>query len=330
MEEKLIKEQISVIIPVYNGEAFLAACIQSVLSQTYKNVEICIVDDGSTDATLEIIRENAKKSERIKYMHTENKGVCHARNKGIEMATGEYFTFLDADDQLCSGALQAMYDLIIKHAADISIVRSKNFSGDSSKANASETCEEKVFVWSGEEAMEKMLDDHASMHSAVSKLYKMESLGGVRFVEGRKINEDNFFVFECLTKAGRVVYQNRKEYLRFVVPGSASRSAFSDKFFDILYFAERKAEIITAEFPQFRNKLPFVEAKARRALLLNLCKTNDKKYRQSRKDCLRILRKNMHLLKPESGFDKRLYFAIRFRLFWIYQWYLHRKMAKRF
>ncbi len=329
MKETVSAELISVVIPVYNGERFIAGCMESVLAQTYTNYELIVVDDGSKDTTLGIIKEYAQREAKIKYVHTENKGVCHARNTGIELAAGDYITFLDADDRLRPNALAVMTDLLKNNAADLAIVSATTLPYGEG-ADEAYMCKEKVFVWSQEEAMQKMIEDHYSMHTVFAKLYKKELLRDIRFVEGRKIHEDNFFVFECLTKASRAVFQNNKVYLYTLVSGSASRSAFSDKFFDILYFADRKVEIVERMFPAFRDKTPLILTRARRALLINLCKTYDKKYRAQQEQCLRVIRKNMHMLSATSAFDKRLYFAIRFRLFWLYKWYIYTRMSKNF
>lgn len=322
-------ELVSVIIPVYNGEKYIANCIESLLVQTYKQHEIIIIDDGSSDATLNIIKQYANKYPSIRFLHTENQGVSRARNAGIELAEGDYITFLDADDQLRENALEVMYNLIKSAEADISIVESIYFRFGEKPDNEYQ-CAEDVIIWDMQEAFQKAIEDHAFTHSAWAKMYKRELVKGIRFTEGRKINEDKFFVFQCFTKCKRVVYQNNKVYLGFVTPGSASRSAFSEKFFDILYFADRKVDIINRDFPAFKESIPAVLVRARLSLLYNLCKTYDKKYRRHEKECLQFIRKNMQAITPNSHFEKRLLAVIKYRLFKLYKFRLYKQFKKYF
>lgn len=114
-------ELISVIIPVYNSERYLSRAIKSVLNQTYKNYEIILIDDGSTDTSREICDNFSKENNRIRVIHQENKGVSFARNIGIKMSNGNYIAFLDADDEMTNYALEIMYNEIINTKVDIVI-----------------------------------------------------------------------------------------------------------------------------------------------------------------------------------------------------------------
>ena len=112
---------ISIIIPVYRVEKYLEECLNSVINQTYANLEIILIDDGSPDRCGQICDEYAKKDERIEVIHQENQGVSNARNHGIEMAKGKYITFIDSDDYLEQDYIKYLYDEITKFNADISI-----------------------------------------------------------------------------------------------------------------------------------------------------------------------------------------------------------------
>ena len=115
MDEKLV----SVIIPAYNIEDYIGRCLDSIISQTYKNLEIIVVDDGSRDHTGEILDNYAKKDRRIKVIHKENGGVSSARNKGIEAAEGDYIGFIDGDDLIESEMYKTLVDLLEEENADI-------------------------------------------------------------------------------------------------------------------------------------------------------------------------------------------------------------------
>ena len=112
---------ISVIVPAFNSEKWLTECCESVLRQTYPNVELIVVNDGSTDGTYNLLNYIAEKDHRVRVIHTENTGVCRARNIGLDAAAGDYITFLDADDLLMSDALEKLYAQISLTSADMVI-----------------------------------------------------------------------------------------------------------------------------------------------------------------------------------------------------------------
>ena len=120
-------EKISVIIPVYNDEKYLAQCLDSVLRQTYSNLEIILVDDGSTDSTPELCEKYREKYANIRILHKKNGGVGSSRNAGLEMATGEYVLFVDHDDLLSETHIEELYKLLKKNDADIAVGNFNHF-----------------------------------------------------------------------------------------------------------------------------------------------------------------------------------------------------------
>lgn len=109
-----MEEKISVIIPVYNDEKYLKQCIESVLTQSYRNLEVILVDDGSTDATPAICEDFRRQDDRIRVIYKQNEGVGASRNTGLAMATGDYILFIDHDDWLLEDHIQKLYDLLKK------------------------------------------------------------------------------------------------------------------------------------------------------------------------------------------------------------------------
>ncbi len=120
-------KKVSVIIPVYNVEEFLRECLDSVINQTYKNLEIILIDDGSTDGSGVICDEYEKKDKRIKVAHQENKGVSKARNAGYRLAGGDYVIFLDSDDIFDLALIEKMLDVSLKYQTEITICKEKGF-----------------------------------------------------------------------------------------------------------------------------------------------------------------------------------------------------------
>lgn len=120
-------ERISVIVPVYNVEKYLDKCVQSILNQTYENIELVLIDDGSTDGSSKICDKYGKIDSRVKVIHKENGGLSSARNRGIDEAVGKFITFIDSDDYIHHQMLEILYEGIIKNKSDISICEYRRF-----------------------------------------------------------------------------------------------------------------------------------------------------------------------------------------------------------
>ena len=317
---------ISVIVPAYNAEKWIADCCQSVIVQTYTNWELIVVNDGSQDQTAKIVECMSCDHARIRLISTENGGVCHARNVGLDAAMGEFITFLDADDMLTEDALEKLYILLSENNGQIAVM-SKIYLYPDEKAPV-QNGKSNIAIWENEHVLKKSLEDHPASHSVYAKLYQRELIGDTRFVEGRRIHEDSFFVFQCFGKCKRAVYQNSGVYLYYMVPGSVSRSNFSDKYFDILYFAQEKARILQEKFPQHISAIGDIMMRANLALLYNMCKTYEKQYCLQQKKCVRYIRENRKRFIPVTKLEKRCLFLIRFHVFWVYKIYLYLRMGR--
>ena len=180
--------KVSVIIPVYNVEKYLPRCIKSVLDQTYQDLEIILVDDGTKDNSGIMCDEYATKDNRIRVIHKENGGLSSARNSGIEIATGDAVFFLDSDDYLSTECIEKMVYLMEENDAGISIIQMKYIP-----ENQNDECAEKeienVVVMNSEQAIEESLYQKLYTCCAPAKLYKRKVIGEVRFPLGR-ISED--------------------------------------------------------------------------------------------------------------------------------------------
>lgn len=304
---------ISVIVPAYNAGKYIEGCVESVLSQTYTAWELIVVDDGSKDGTYESALKLAESDDRINVIHTENGGVCSARNTGLEAAKGEYVTFLDVDDRLEPDALRVLTSVMTENNSDIAIGQCTRFreNGESFKSKYSDS----EILWKDKEALVASLEDHPATYSVWGKLYRRGIIGDTRFDVGRRVHEDSFFLFELLLKCPTVSVGCEYVYRYFITPGSASRAAFSDKFFDILYFADRKKRLIEDKFPELIGYIPNLLIKANMALLSNLKKTKDKKYAPSEKQCIKEIKKYKKHFKPASNADKKWFWIITHGLY---------------
>lgn len=311
------KIKFSVIVPVYNAEKYIAECIESVLNQTFSDLELLLVDDGSPDNSGAICDEYAAKDSRVKVFHQENGGVCAARNTGLDNATGEYVSFVDSDDYLESNALEILYNDILTHNADVSCAL---MAGDDNqdKANLKNGVYE---VWQESDALKNALLDNRFTYSSCAKLFKRALIGDMRFEVGRKIHEDSFFVFSCFLKQPTVVVRNIAVYNYRNNSYSASHAEFSEKFFDILYFANKKKELASSAFPEFEAEINNTIVKANLAMLHAFCNTNDKQYKKDIKKCIKTVKKLKKYFVPAVAGDKKFFLVVTYNLYGIFKIY---------
>lgn len=308
---------ISIIIPAYNAGKWLIFCLNSIFNQTYLNWEAIIIDDGSQDDTLKIANKLAADNERVRVLHTKNGGVCRARNMGLEAAAGEFITFLDADDMLLPDALERLYGAIIIDDADIAIGWKTNIKEDGTDLGCPYRREKAILA--GTQALEWSMSDHPAMYAVWGKLYKKEAIGNVRFVEGKRVHEDSFFVFQCCLNQPKVSICQDIVLQYRLSENSASRTEFSDKFFDILFFAKEKKALIENYCPKLIPLAKNVLVKANMALLRNLCKVRDSQYRTIEKNCIQSVIEDKAYYKTAIKSDQRWFFIITHRLYWPYK-----------
>ncbi len=202
---------VSIIIPVYRVEKYLARCIDSVISQTYTNLEIILVDDGSTDLSGKICDEYRKKDRRIIVIHQENAGASNARNRALDIMSGDAVVFVDADDFIDVGHIETLVNLINRTEADIAISSYVKSSAENAVVfSKSKNTDEALYT--GEEACIRMLLAKDIDSCVCCKLVKKEILGKSRFRNDMTIGEDLEFYYRVLRKAKKVAYSNKKEY----------------------------------------------------------------------------------------------------------------------
>ena len=196
-------EKISIIIPVFNVEKYLKRCLESVLSQTYYNIEIILIDDGSQDKCGRICDEYAANDSRIVVIHKKNEGLSIARNCGIEMATGDYICFVDSDDYISPDYCQKLYNAIVTENADIAMCRFIRFSSDKCNESIKHNGEKKV-INSVDALKEIYLADGELFTVVWNKMYKKSVIGDIRYPQNR-INEDEFTTYKFFLNAKKIV-----------------------------------------------------------------------------------------------------------------------------
>ncbi|MGA9213447.1 glycosyltransferase family 2 protein [Kaistella sp.] len=201
---------ISLIIPCYNAEQTLEKCLNSVIQQSYNNLEIIMVDDGSTDGTSKIYKDFQSKDERIKVFKQDNSGVSKARNKGVKTATGKYICFVDSDDWVETNYCSELYHLLVTENADIAIIEASYEDKNGNIIFNKPISDEKIF--DGKRALALLLEDKVMQSHPWGKLYKADFLKNVSFPENLKCFEDYSTLFKIFDKAVKVVRSNDQLY----------------------------------------------------------------------------------------------------------------------
>lgn len=196
-----MKDLISVIVPVYNVEAYLPMCLESIINQTYKNLEIILINDGSTDNSLNICKNYAKKDDRIVVKTQKNKGLSATRNKGIEMAHGKYIGFVDADDVISLNMYEYLYRAIIQDRSQLSICNYIMFDKEKPIFTKKYQSTKLTTV----EALKQLMIDKDITNHAVDKLYLRDLFDGIEFPVDRKY-EDIATTYKLFLSANSISY----------------------------------------------------------------------------------------------------------------------------
>ena len=310
---------ISVIIPAFNSENTIERACRSVLEQSYSNAELVVVDDGSADNTAQIVRDLSYEDNRIKLISQENYGVCKARNVGMDHAEGDYLFFLDSDDELTSDALDKMYHMAVQYQAEVVTGGFMNVFPDGKEWPDSYGLEQPV-VWENTEFLSHSLADHMATHSACAKLYRSTLAKNVQFVEGRRIHEDGFYVFEIALQQPKTVVVDLpviRRYFRKMVPGQI---VYSEKLYDMLYFGKRKYQIVSERFPQMLPQAKNIVVKAALATLNTIRLVDDSRVNDLETDCIDIIREYAEAFIPASFKDKITFWVARMGLYRLYKY----------
>ncbi|MBD9098412.1 glycosyltransferase family 2 protein [bacterium] len=231
-----MKDKISIIVPVYKVEQYLRKCVDSIIKQTYSNLEIILIDDGSPDDCPIICDEYAMKDNRVVVIHKKNGGLSDARNVGIAKATGKYITFVDSDDYIASDYIEYLYKLILSANGDVSIVLPQIFY-DNQEQVAISNKKESIRIYDSKSALLTMLYQKEFDTSAWGKLYSKKIFEDVVFPVGN-IYEDISTIYKTLLKSKVVVYSNQKKYYYLKRNDSIMGRSFKEKDMDYIYQAE--------------------------------------------------------------------------------------------
>ena len=311
---------ITVIVPVYKVEPYLQKCVDSIINQTYTNLEMILIDDGSPDRCPTICDEYAQKDNRIKVIHQDNSGLAQVRNVGIDNAQGEYITFIDSDDFVVPNYVELLYKGLDKFNAEMSIA-SLCIYRDVAKFEKS-TEPDDFFEISKEKCIEQYTSIKTNPFiSAWNKLYKRELFSSIRYPNG-KLYEDAFTTYKLIDKAKKIVFTPSKLYFYRINPQSILGQSFNEKHYEMV-------EAFRSGFEFFNQKRDYEAASMFVPPLLMrciYCWWGAKTILKDKKTATKILndyRNNCRNLK--YGKQLTLLWYIIFKLIslcpWLYIWY---------
>lgn len=248
VNEKYKEGKISIIVPVYNIEAYIGQCLDSCLSQSYSDIEIIIVDDGSTDCSGNLCNQYAKKDKRIRILHQKNQGLSVARNNAINIAEGEYIVFVDGDDFVSPNLLQISLNALKSSNSDIVFFQYLFCTESKVSSNCSSIVENETM--SNENCLELLLQ-HKLGEMVWTGLYKRSVIGNITFPVG-KINEDVYWKYKVIQNAEKIMIISDSLYYYRVRSGSIMQSTFSRKNFNGLYGSYLRALEIGHNYPELK------------------------------------------------------------------------------
>lgn len=242
---------ISVIVPVYKVEAYLDKCVQSIADQTYRNLEIILVDDGSPDRCGEICDAWAAKDSRIKVIHKNNGGLSDARNAGMAVATGEYIAFVDSDDWIEEEMYQRLHEAMITTDSDIASCGAKRVWPDGRPSREVQSVNS-YRVLDKEPSMEALVTANGLIQTVWNKLYKKSVTECVLFPTGL-IHEDEFWTWQVITRARRIVMLKESYYNYLQRDSSIMGAGFSEKSFLVVQAKTERQEYIEKAMPRLTD-----------------------------------------------------------------------------
>lgn len=245
---------ISVIVPVYNVERYLERCVTSLIEQTHKNLEIILVDDGSPDNSGKLCEQLARCDDRIKVIHKENGGLSSARNAGLNVAKGNFLSFIDSDDFIESDMIKKMYDDILQESADIATIGRLDDFED--KESVLSFLAEKRTVYNRVEAMSRLLTRRGIDVSVCDKLFKKELFENIRFPEGEN-NEDCAIIFNVFEKAEKVVHTEGIGYHYCHRNSSITTTLSMKSLYDMKKHIDKMLYFIKERLPELETEAMF-------------------------------------------------------------------------
>lgn len=319
-------DKISIIIPVYNVEKEVKNCLESVINQTYENLEIIVVNDGSTDNSKEICLEIAERDNRIIYLEKQNGGLSDARNFGINNASGDYLFFLDSDDYIEHDCIESLYRAIKEDNTKIAVALPRVIYSSGAVVEKA-TGEHQVF--STEESLRLLMYDEKISVSAWAKLYSKDIISDIRFPVSR-LFEDNATTYKFIASTDKVTFISKSVYNYIIRKGSITRSKFSLKRLDVIKSTDEMCDYCEMNFPNIKNAIIRRRVWARINVLTHLPL---KGFKEIRKEMIRYVKINAKTLlrdKEVPNRDKLAIFCLSLGFYFFkFSWKFYLKLCKK-
>lgn len=266
--------KISVIVPVYNVKLYLSRCVDSILNQTFKEFELILVDDGSTDGSELICDHYSNIDNRVKVIHKKNGGLSDARNKGIDYAEGDWYTFIDSDDWVDKKYLETIYFNAMIHNVDISAVNLCRVY-DNDKMDSYILTDEGIHT--GIDALKYLyIKNPTYTNSACGKLYKASLFSDLRFPKG-KLYEDAFTTYKLIYKSKFVYFSNECMYFYFQRTGSITKTFTINRTNEYEVYIERRNFFEEKNMKELYIQNEKARLSAIKSLTKNMCKNHVEK-----------------------------------------------------
>ena len=250
--KELEQPLISIIVPVYKVEKYLKRCVDSILTQTYQNMEIILVDDGSPDNCGAICDRYKETDNRVVVIHKKNGGLSDARNTAIPLAKGEYISFIDSDDWISSYYVEHLYEAVAKCDADIGISWFENvFEGKALQSKPEELLSNYECL-TAEECLKKLLYQNGVEVCAWGKLYKTPLIKNLRYPVG-KLYEDIPVTYEAVKQSKKIAVIGNVDYYYFQRTDSIQNIAFNVRKMDGIEHCHNMMKAVEADFPELKN-----------------------------------------------------------------------------
>ena len=323
-EEKTL---ISVIVPVYNISGCVERCIKSLLTQTYENLEIVLVDDGSSDESGSICDEYAKKDSRIKVIHKENGGLSDARNEGIRKATGNYISLVDGDDFVDRNYIEELYGVLMKYDARMAITAHRVIYP---KTSMNKSTGEK-YVGSPKEILRRMLYDDGLDLSAWGKLYDADLFRGIKYPKGR-LFEDSATTYKLVDACDKIAVYSVPTYNYVMRTSSIVNESFSRNKMDLITSTEEMINYIRKKYPELSVGCDRRMMYAYLSTLSQLAKSKVKD-KESERKMMDYVKENRRRVLKDKNLPRRDRLALWSTFFgfdfYRFAWGLYSKMSRR-
>lgn len=243
------KSLISIIVPVYKVEEYLSRCVESLVKQTYREIEIILVDDGSPDQCPKLCDFWKKQDERIRVIHKKNGGLSDARNAGISIAQGEYIVFVDSDDWVDNTFVERLYFAAYNTNSDICECEIIKTDGVTRIDEVKEELNDNIQCYETEDALKLLIQDSVFHQYVWNKIYKRECIKGIFFKKG-KVNEDEFWTYQIFGRSKKIAKISNKLYYYFQRNESIMGNAYNLKRLDALEAKKERQEYIERYYPR--------------------------------------------------------------------------------